>query len=228
MRIVGNVTAELSDVVLDLSMKLNPFSRYRKRPPISRRIRYLKDVMKRDDVQIGEYSYGDVTVHSWAGSVHSDSWGRLIIGKFCAFAPCVIELRGNHRMNHVTTYPFKVFADDWPATHQLKWADVEGVNPGDVVIGNDVWIGNGATILAGVTIGDGAVVGTGSVVAANVAPYAIVAGNPARLIRKRFDDETIRRLLEIRWWDWSHEKIAANLHIICSENVAKLFELAER
>jgi virginiamycin A acetyltransferase len=221
MMILGIIRAALSEVVLNLSVKLNPFSRYRKRPPMSRRIRYLKDVVKRDDVEIGEYSYGGVTIHSWGRA-------KLRIGKFCAFANCVIELRGNHPMNHVSTYAFPAFVDDWPVTDPLKRVDVEWVNKRDVVIGNDVWIGNGATILAGVTIGDGAVVGTCSVVAADVAPYAIVAGNPARLIRKRFDDETIRRLLEIRWWDWPHDKIAANMHIISSDNVAKLFELSER
>ncbi|MDM7998661.1 MAG: CatB-related O-acetyltransferase [Dehalococcoidia bacterium] len=228
MKIVGQIMARLSQVALNLSVTLNPVSKYRRRPPASRRIRYLKDVMKRSDVEVGEYTYGDLTVYTWAGFVHSDSWARVRIGKFCSIAPCVIQLRGDHRMDYVSTYPFKAFLDDWPTAEEIEWGDAEAVNPGDVVIGNDVWIGNNATILGGVRIGDGAVVGTNSVVASDVEPYAIVAGNPARVIRKRFDDETIRKLLEIRWWDWPHDKIAANLQIICSPNVQRLFELSQR
>lgn len=95
---------------------------------------------------------------------------------------------------------------------------------GDVMIGNDVWLGTDAAVMSGVTIGDGAVVGAYAVVTRDVEPYTIVAGNPARPIRKRFDDETIRKLLENRWWDWPREKIAANVTTIYSGDVAKMLE----
>jgi acetyltransferase-like isoleucine patch superfamily enzyme len=149
----------------------------------------------------------------------------LKIGKFCSIAARVtIALGGNHRSDLVTTYPFIAFVADWPEAECLSGEDVAAVSKGDVIIGNDVWIGYGVMILSGVTIGDGAVIGAGSVVTKDVEPYSIVAGNPARLIRKRFNDETIRKLLEIKWWDWPPEKIGKNLDVICGTDVAKLLQ----
>ena len=94
-----------------------------------------------------------------------------------------------------------------------------------MIIGNDVWIGDRATILSGVRIGDGAVIGAGSVVTKDVEPYSIVAGNPARPKRTRFDEETIKKLLEIKWWDWPVEKINDNVNVICSDNVSEMLRL---
>ena len=99
----------------------------------------------------------------------------------------------------MSTYSFRHFINDWPQAECLKPDDVDPVTRGDVIISNDVWIGHGASILSGVQIGDGAVIGARAVITKDVEPYSIVAGNPARLIRKRFDDETIRKLQEIRW-----------------------------
>jgi virginiamycin A acetyltransferase len=126
----------------------------------------------------------------------------------------------------MTSYPFPAIPDEWGQAEHLKIeASITAKKP-DVVIGNDVWIGYGATILSGVEIGDGAIIGAMAVVAKNVEPYSIVAGNPARLIRKRFDEETIRKLLEIRWWDWPAEKINKNLDVICSDNVSEMIRLS--
>ena len=136
-----------------------------------------------------------------------------------------IELRGDHRINFVSTYPFRHFVDDWPQSECLKPDDVDPVTRGDVIIGNDLWIGHGASILSGVQIGDGAVIGARAVVTRDVEPYSIIAGNPARLIRKRFDNETIRRLQDIRWWDWPIEKINQNVDVICSPDVHRLLQL---
>jgi virginiamycin A acetyltransferase len=95
---------------------------------------------------------------------------------------------------------------------------------GDTRVGNDVWIGYGSTVMPGVTIGDGAIVGSCSVVTKDVPPYAIVGGNPAKVIRYRFDEVTIARLLELRWWDWPIERITARLADLCSEDVSALLE----
>jgi acetyltransferase-like isoleucine patch superfamily enzyme len=146
--------------------------------------------------------------------------------KFCSIANGVtIELGGIHRSDLVTTYPFKAFPDSWRRAKDLKSEEVDAISKGDVIIGNDVWIGHEAVILSGARIGDGAVIGAGAVVTKDVEPYSIVAGNPARLIRKRFDDETIRKLLEIKWWDWPVEKINENLQIICSTDISRMLQL---
>jgi virginiamycin A acetyltransferase len=95
-------------------------------------------------------------------------------------------------------------------------------NKGDTVIGNDVWIGHGATFLPGVQVGDGAIIAAEAVVTADVAPYAVVGGNPAKLLRKRFSDETIAELLRLRWWDWPIETITKKVKAICGGDVAAL------
>jgi acetyltransferase-like isoleucine patch superfamily enzyme len=208
---------------------LNVFSIRRKRDPEYFFARYTKDAVKRPDTEVGDYSYGKPVVLPEKGR-------KLRIGKFCSINDGVtIHLGGNHPTHFVSTYPFWVFMEHWPlarvalderdaAVSRGELGEVVGSN-GDVIIGNDVWMGTHAAILSGVTVGDGAVIGAYAVVTRDVEPYTIVGGIPARPIRKRFDDETIRRLLEIRWWDWPHEKIAANVNTIYSANVAKLLEL---
>jgi len=202
-----------------LSMELNPFCKKRRRPGISRYVQYTRDILKGKNFEIGDYSYGTPTVFPHPGR-------KLKIGKFCSIALGVTIFLGlNHRSDLITTYPFTAFPDNWPRAKFLKGEEVDAISRGDVIIGNDVWIGYGATILSGVKIGDGAVVGAMAVVTRDVEPYCIVAGNPARTIGKRFDDDTIRKLLEIRWWDWPIEKINANLEIICSNIISEMLQL---
>ena len=137
-----------------------------------------------------------------------------MIGKYCSIADGVeILLGGNHRYDWITTYPFPSFNNDWPEA-----STIEGVltTNGDVIIGNDVWICQGAIILSGVRIGDGAIIGARAVVSKDVSSYSIVAGNPAREIKRRFNDETINKLLKIKWWDWPPEKIKKNIKMLCS------------
>jgi len=206
-----------------LAVDANVFSTKRKRPAGTRHMQYTRDVLRGENVEVGAYTYGRPDVCGQL--VHPEV--RLRIGKFCSFARGVtIYLGMNHRTDLVSTYPFKAFPDDWPQSESLKVEDVGAVSKGNVVIGNDVWIGDGARILSGVSIGDGAVIGAGAVVTQDVEPYSIVAGNPARPIGKRFDEQTVRKLLEIRWWDWPVEKINRNLNVICSNNVSELFRVA--
>lgn len=147
---------------------------------------------------------------------------RLQIGKFCSIA-CGAKFlfnSANHSLSSLSTYPFPIFYEEWG----LEKRDVTKAwdNKGDITIGNDVWIGYQAIILAGVTIGDGAVIGARSVVTKDVAPYTIVAGAPARPVRKRFSEETIRKLLKIRWWDWPQERISRCLEAIQTGQIDRL------
>jgi len=144
---------------------------------------------------------------------------KLIMGKFCSVA-CGAKFMftsGNHSMSSLSTYPFPIFADVW----DLDWKDITNAwdNKGDITIGNDVWIGYESVIMQGVTIGDGAIIGTRAVVTKDVEPYTIVGGIPAKPIKKRFDEQTIKKLLEIKWWNWEDEKIKQNLANIMSGRI---------
>jgi acetyltransferase-like isoleucine patch superfamily enzyme len=165
---------------------------------------------------IGRGTYGKPVVHNYLDGA------TLRIGAFCSLADVTIFLGGEHRIDWVTTYPFSVL---WPEAQHIPG---HPASKGDVVIGNDVWIASGATILSGTTIGDGAVVGAQAVVSGHVEPYAIVAGNPARMVRKRFDDDTIRRLVETAWWTWPDDDIRAALPLLLDGDIAAFLAHAER
>ncbi|MFZ5775279.1 MAG: CatB-related O-acetyltransferase [Thermodesulfobacteriota bacterium] len=165
---------------------------------------------------IGRWSYGSPEILSW------NEGAELTVGAFCSMADGVrILLGGEHRLDWVTTYPF---SELWDAAKEIPG---HPATKGDVVIGNDVWIGREALILSGVTIGDGAVIGAGAVVSREVPPYAVVAGNPARLIRKRFSDQQIERLQALQWWHWPDERIAPLLPLLLSPDVEAFLARAE-
>lgn len=168
------------------------------------------------EYRIGRGSYGDLVIARYVGDA------QLIMGAYCSVAANVqVLLGGEHRPDWATTYPFN--AQDPRFTH------LEGHprTKGDVVIGNDVWLGREAMILSGVTIGDGAVVGARALVTRDVPPYGIVAGNPAVLVRKRFDEPTIARLLALRWWDWPDERVARAVEAMSSRDVTGFLDRAE-
>ncbi len=162
--------------------------------------------MKKGLLTIGEGTYGRPTIYFW------DDQTKIKIGKYCSIATEVrIILGGEHRVDWVSTYPFMEFQDNWPTSKGFKG---HPSSKGNVEIGNDVWIGHGATILSGVSIGDGAVIAAGSVVTKSVEPFSIVGGNPAKLIRVRFDNQTVNELLHIKWWDFDHEKVERILPLL--------------
>ena len=187
---------------------------------------FIKNVITRPGIEVGAYTYYDdpegaenferhVTHH------YPFLGDKLIIGKFCAIARGVefVMNGANHRLCSATTYPFNIMGGGWEkATPSLADLPLKG----DTVIGNDVWIGQYATVMPGVHIGDGAIVGAYSVVTKDVPAYHIVGGNPAKIIRRRFDEETTAFLLALRWWDWNAEKIFENLDALCSGDLTKI------
>lgn len=191
---------------------------------------FIRNTIKSPNIIVGEYTYYDDPDGSedFERNVlyHFPFIGdKLIIGKFCAIARGVkfIMNGANHKLSGISTYPFHVFGSGWekvmPQPGELPYK-------GDTVIGNDVWIGYDSLIMPGVKIGNGAIISSRSVVASDVAPYTIVGGNPARLIRARFDDDAVAVLQRLAWWDWPAEVITRHLELIVSGDVAALQRVA--
>ncbi|MHC5101519.1 MAG: CatB-related O-acetyltransferase [Planctomycetota bacterium] len=186
------------------------------------RLCFLKNIITNPNIIVGDYTYYDdfEDVENFEKNVkyHFDFIGdRLVIGKFCMIASDVTFIMngGNHLTNSITSYPFAVFGKDWAAAMDGK----QYPNKGDTVIGNDVWIGYKATIMPGVKIGDGVIIAANSTVTKDVEAYAIVGGNPANEIKKRFAESQINKLLEIKWWDWDIEMITKNVQNLTTENI---------
>ena len=193
--------------------------------PHHNKLCFLKNIIKNPNILVGDYTYYDdfENVENFEQNVkyHFDFTGdKLIIGKFCMVASGVkfIMNGANHLTSGLSTYPFSIFGNGWENAMENK----SFPNKGDLIIGNDVWIGHNATLMAGITVGDGAIIATNSTVVKDVPPYAIVGGNPANVIRHRFSEETISKLLEIKWWDWDIEKITKNVQHLTSGDVDKL------
>ncbi|HEY9824478.1 MAG TPA: Vat family streptogramin A O-acetyltransferase [Stenomitos sp.] len=187
---------------------------------------FIQNTVSNPNIIIGDYTYYDDPEDSenFERNVlyHYPFIGdRLIIGKFCALAKGVkfIMNGASHKMDGFSTYPFQIFGNGW---EKIAPQAEETPYKGDTVIGNDVWIGYEALIMPGVQVGDGAIIAAQSVVTSNVAPYTIVGGNPAKHIRKRFEDNVIQVLLEIAWWNWDIEKITQNLEKIVASDIEAL------
>ena len=187
---------------------------------------YVKPTIKNPNIIVGDFTYiADSDFESHVTHFYPWSRDNLIIGKFCQIAAGVefVMNDANHKMNAVTTFPFYTL-EGW----EMKIPDpAEMPFKGNTVIGNDVWIGQNAVILPGVHVGDGAIIGANSVVGSDVAPYTIVIGNPAKVLRKRFDDELIGLLLKFKWWDKSIEEINSLIPILTSSDLEKVREEIE-
>lgn len=194
---------------------------------------FLKNVISRTNIEVGDFTYYNDDLHAAEFETRNVRYlfdfigDKLKIGKFCAIASgTTFVMNGaNHAMSGFSTYPFNIFENGWE----------EGFDPstvmdhlrGDTVVQHDVWFGADATIMPGVTICSGAIIGANTVVASDVPPYAVFAGNPGRVIRLRFEEPTIEKLLEIAWWDWSFEKITRNLDAIRNADLRALEKAAE-
>jgi acetyltransferase-like isoleucine patch superfamily enzyme len=177
------------------------------------RVRRLTGIGGR--IVAGRMTYFDErpTVKAYAGDT-----GLVRLGAFCSVASDVeFVVGGEHRTDWVTTFPLRAYF-----AQRAMLRDGHPAPRPDIEIGNDVWIGTGACILSGTTIGDGAVIGAHAVVKGEVRPYAIVVGNPAAEIRRRFDDETVEKLLALRWWEWPLEDILEQTDLLCSSDVEAL------
>lgn len=182
---------------------------------------FVKPTIKNPNIVVGDFTYFADTDFEKHVTHHYDFIGdKLIIGKFCQIGAGVefVMNGANHQMNAVSTYPFYIFGS-WDQS-ALSKEDLPF--KGDTVVGNDVWIGQNSTILPGVHIGDGAIIGLNSVVTRDVPPYTIVAGNPAKAVRKRFNDELIDLLLKLKWWDKSMEEINALIPLLSCSDLAKV------
>ena len=200
--------------------------------PLHKRVGFLKPLIDADNIEIGDFTYYDNPegpdrfVEECVLHHYPFIGDRLIIGRFCAIAEGArfIMNGANHPMSGFSTYPFNIFGHGWEKGFDLEtWTrEIRG----DTVIGNDVWIGMEAIVLPGIRIGDGSIVAARSVVSHDVPPYSIVAGNPGKVVKARFDAGTTRRLLAIAWWNWPVDKISRNLNAIRGTDIARL-EAAE-
>lgn len=189
---------------------------------------FLKNFVTRKNILVGDYTYYDDPMgpDRFENNVlyHFDFIGdRLIIGKFCAIAKDVIFIMNgaNHPLKGFSTYPFYIFKNGWEHAipNSKNQSEIE-----DTIVGNDVWIGYNATLMPGVKIGHGAIVASKAVVTKDVSPYSIVGGNPAKIIRMRFDERTIEGLIDLAWWDWPVEKITEKLPDIINNNLSRLMK----
>ena len=189
---------------------------------------YIKNCVSNPNIIVGDYSYYNdkrgADLFEKHVTHHYDFIGdKLIIGKFCQIGSGVefIMNGANHFMNGLTTYPFNIFSRELQKhTPTLDKLPIKG----DTVVGNDVWIGQNVTILPGVHIGDGAIIGTNSVVGSDIPSYTIAVGNPCRIIKKRFDDETIEKLLKLKWWDYPIGIIEENIDKLFDKDIDALIE----
>jgi virginiamycin A acetyltransferase len=196
------------------------------------RVVFLKPLVRNPQIQVGEYTYYDDPDAALEFERDAFLYGygpeRLIIGRYCAIASGVrfIMSGANHADLGPSTFPFGIFGGVWAERTMDLVMSAE--SRGDTVVGNDVWLGYRALVMPGVAIGDGAVVAAASVVASDVPPYAIVGGNPARVLRRRFEDDDVERLLRAAWWDWPVELVTEHARAIMAGEPAELERIAER
>ena len=195
------------------------------------RVVLLRPLVTSPLIDVGDFSYyddpDDPTAFETRNVLYHYGPERLVIGRYCALGTGTrfIMNGANHRMDGPSTFPFPTMGGAW-AGHFDLITDLPG--RGDTVVGNDVWFGHGATVMPGVRIGHGAIVAAGAVVTRDVPDYGIVGGNPARLLRTRYDAEDVDRLLAAAWWDWPVEQVTAHVRTIMSGSVDELERAAGR
>ncbi|MET8702780.1 CatB-related O-acetyltransferase [Kitasatospora sp. NPDC058032] len=193
--------------------------------PEQPRVVLLRPLVTSPLIEVGEFTYyddpDDPTAFETRNVLYHYGPERLVIGGYCALGTGVrfIMNGANHRTDGPSTFPFPIMGGEWAAHFDLL---TDLPNRGDTVVGSDVWLGNGVTVMPGVRIGHGAVVATGSVVTADVPAYAVAGGNPARVIRHRYDEDDIARLLAVSWWNWPTDHITAHVRTIMSGTVDEL------
>lgn len=188
---------------------------------------YIKNTVKNPNIIVGDYTYyfdstGTDNFEDHVTNFYSFSKDKLIIGKFCDIATGIefVMNAANHRMDCVTTYPFYIMGSGWGSA--IAPYESELPYKGDTVVGNDVWIGQNVTVMPGVHIGDGAIIGANAVVASNIPSYSIAVGNPARVVKKRFDEEMIELLEEFKWWDKSIDEINDLIPLLSNPDTEKV------
>lgn len=192
---------------------------------------FLKNFIKASNIIIGDYTYfddrknGPEKFEEYNVLYNYDfSKVKLVIGKFCAIAAETrFIMTGDHKLDAISTYPFPIFQQGWEEAFNVFDLSVKG----DINVGNDVWFGYDSLIMNGVSVGNGAIIAARAVVVKDVPAYSIVAGNPAKVVKMRFENKTIERLQNIAWWDWSIDKINKNLKLICNLDIDRL-ELASQ
>jgi virginiamycin A acetyltransferase len=194
------------------------------------RVVFLRPLVRHPNIEVGEYTYydgpDDALAFEHDAVLYAFGPERLIIGRFCAIAAGVRFLMpgANHADLGPSTFPFGIFGPPW--AEQTMDLVLGAPSGGDTVVGHDVWLGYQALVVPGVTIGHGAVVAAGSVVSRDVAPYAVVAGNPARVVRMRFGDDDVARLLRAAWWEWPIELVTEHARTIMAGTPAQLERIA--
>jgi len=194
------------------------------------RVVFLKPVVTSGKIEVGDYSYyddpGDPTAFEQNNVLYAYGPERLVIGRYCALAEGVrfVMAGANHPMVGPSTFPFGIFGGTWAET--TMDLVMSAPSRGDTVVGNDVWLGYRVVVMPGVTIGDGAIVAAGSVVAADVPPYAIAGGNPARVLRMRYEPDDVARLLRAAWWDWPAQLVTEHARTIMSGTPEELERIA--
>nr|BEK68139.1 CatB-related O-acetyltransferase [Kitasatospora purpeofusca] len=197
--------------------------------PEQPRVVLLRPLVTSPLIEVGEFTYyddpDDPTAFETRNVLYHYGPERLVIGRYCALGTGVrfIMNGANHRTDGPSTFPFPIMGGSWAAHFDLL---TDLPNRGDTVVGSDVWFGNGVTVMPGVRIGHGAIVATGSVVTADVPDYAVVGGNPARVIRHRYEEDDVARLVAVAWWDWPQEHITAHVRTIMSGTVEELEAVA--
>lgn len=189
---------------------------------------FIKNVIKASNITVGDYTYYDDNNHPEDFEKNNvlfnypEFGDKLIIGNFCAIASGTTFIMGpaNHRISSITTYPFNVFGGAWTENTPKHFSQLPF--KGDIVIGNDVWIGRESVIMPGVKIGDGSIIAAYSVVTKDIPPYCVAGGNPARVVKKRFDDKLTALLLKLKWWNFEPEKLVNFLPVLCDPDLEKV------